>query len=116
MRTFLHSLKTMLFDEGGAEAIFSHMRNFLIATVIIAAGTYAIQQARDVEIFGVANLEIAGVGVAAIGFSLVGLNLIDGLLKLSKVGSSFALRIALVGLYLFFSMRLVQFVVLLRAG
>jgi hypothetical protein len=116
MRAFFHFLKTMLFDEGGAEAIFSHVRNLLVATVIIAAGTYAIRQARDVEIFGVANLEIAGVAVAAIGFSLVALNLIDGLLKLSKLGSSFALRMALVGLYLFFSLRLVQFVVLLRGG
>jgi hypothetical protein len=106
----------MLFDEGGVDAIFSHVRNLLIASLIIAAGSYAIRQAPDVEIFGVSNLEIAGIGVAAIGFVLVGLNLIDGLFKLTRIGSPLALRIALVGLYLFISMRLVQFVVLLRAG
>jgi hypothetical protein len=116
MRNILLPLKTMRFDEGGVEEIFSHIRNLLIATVVIAAGSYAIRQAPDVEIFGVLNLEIAGIGVGAIGFVLVGLNLIDGLIKLSKIGSSLALRMALVGLYLFFSMRLVQFVVLLRAG
>jgi hypothetical protein len=116
MRNILHSLKTMLFDEGGVEKIFSHVRNLLIATKIIAAGSYAIRQAPDVEIFGVANLEIAGIGVGAIGFILFGLNLIDGLFKLTRIGSPFALRIALMGLYLFFSMRLAQFVVLLRAG
>jgi hypothetical protein len=116
MRNIFHPLKTMLFDEGGVEEIFSHIRNLLIATVVIAAGSYAIRQASDVEIFGVLNLEIAGIGVGAIGFILVGLNLIDGLFKLSKIGSSFALRIVLVGLYLFLSMRLVQFIVLLRAG
>jgi hypothetical protein len=116
MRNILHPLKTMLFDEGGVEEIFSHIRNLLIATVVIAAGSYAIRQASDVEIFGVLNLEIAGIGVGAIGFILVGLNLIDGLFKLSKIGSSFALRIVLVGLCRFFSMRLVQFIVLLRAG
>jgi hypothetical protein len=116
MRNIVHPLKTMLFDEGGVEEIFSHIRNLLIATVVIAAGSYAIRQASDVEIFGVLNLEIAGIGVGAIGFILVGLNLIDGLFKLSKIGSSFALRIVLVGLYLFLSMRLVQFIVLLRAG
>jgi hypothetical protein len=116
MRNFLHSLKTMLFDEGGVEQIFSHIRNLLIGSVIIAAGSYAIRQAPDVEIFGVANLEIAGMGVGAIGFALVGLNLIDGLFKLTRIGSPLTLRIALVGLYLFLSMRLVQFVVLLRAG
>jgi hypothetical protein len=78
VRRFLHCLKTTLFDEGGAEAIFSHVRNLLMATVIIAAGTFAIRQAPDVEMFGVANEEIAGAAVAAIGFGLAGLNLIDG--------------------------------------
>jgi hypothetical protein len=116
MRNILHPLKTMLFDQGGVEEIFSHIRNLLIATVVIAAGSYAIRQKPDVEIFGVLDLEIAGIGVEAIGFILVGLNLTDGLFRLSKIGSSVAPRIALVGLYLFFSMRLVQFVVLLRAG
>jgi hypothetical protein len=32
----------MLFDEGGVEEIFSHLRNLLVATVIMAAGSYAI--------------------------------------------------------------------------
>ena len=109
-------MKTVLFDEGGAEEVFSHIRNLLIATVVIAAGSYAIRQAPDVEMFGVLNLEIAGIGVGAIGFVLLGLNLIDGLYKLSKIGSSLSLRITVAGAYLFFSMRLVQFVVLLRAG
>jgi hypothetical protein len=116
MRNILLSAKTMLFDEGGIEEIFTHVRNLLISTVIIAAGSYAIRQAPDVEIFGVSNLETAGIGVGSIGFILFWLNLIDGLFKLNRIGSPFALRIALVGLYLFFSMRLVQFVVLLRAG
>jgi hypothetical protein len=116
MRNIFHCLKTMLFDEGGVEEIFSHLRNLLVATVIMAAGSYAIRQASDVEIFGVLDLEIAGFAVGGIGFVLVVLNFIDGLIKLSKLGSPFALRIALVALYFFFSMRLVQFVVLLRAG
>jgi hypothetical protein len=116
MRNIMHSLKTMLFDEGGVGEIFSHLRNFLIATVIMAAGSYAIRQASDVEIFGVLDLEIAGIAVGGIGVILIVLNLIDGLIKLRRLGSPFALKIVLVGLYLFFSMRLAQFVVLLRAG
>ena len=116
MRDIWQSLKTGLFDEGGVEEIFSHFRNLLIATLIIAAGSYAIRQSSDVEMFGVLNLEIAGLGVGAIGFILVGLNLLDGLHKLTGLGYPFALRIALVGLYLFISLRLVQFIVLLRAG
>ena len=116
MRNTLRSLKTVLFDEGGVDAIFSNVRNLLIASLIIAAGSYAIRQAPDVEIFGVLSLEVAGMGVAAIGFILVGLNLVDGLFKLTRIGSPLVLRIALVALYVFVSMRLVQFIVLLRAG
>jgi hypothetical protein len=116
MRDLWHSLKTTLFDQGGVEEVFAHLRNLLIATVIIAAGSYAIRQEADVQIFGVSNLEIAGTGVEAIGFVLVGLNLIDGLYKLTRMGSALALKIALVRLYLFFSLRLVQFVVLFEPG
>jgi hypothetical protein len=116
MSDIFRFLKTKLLDEGGIEEIFSHLRNLLIATVIIAAGSYAIRQPPDVELFGVLNLEIAGFGVEAIGILLVGLNLLDGLYKLTRLGSPLALRIALVGLYLFISMRVIQFIVLLRAG
>lgn len=116
MSDIWRSIKTKLLDEGGIEDIFSHVRNLLIATVIIAAGSYAIRQPADVEIFGVLNLEIAGLGVEIIGFILVGLNLLDGLYKLTRLGSPLVLRVALVGLYLFVSMRLIQFTVLLRSG
>jgi len=108
-------LKTKLLDEGGIEEIFSHLRNLLIATVIIAAGSYVMRQP-GVELFGVLNPGIAGVGVGTIGILLVVLNLIDGLYKLTRLGSPLALRIALVALYLFVSLRLIHFVVLLRAG
>ena len=110
------SLKTKLLDEGGIEDIFSHVRNLLIATVIIAAGSYATRQQPDIEVFGVLNLAIAGFGVEAIGFVLVCLNLFDGLYKLTRLGTPLVLRVALVGLYLFVSMRLIQLTVLLRAG
>jgi len=110
------SLKTKLLDEGGIEDIFSHVRNLLIATVIIAAGSYATRQQPDVEVYGVLNLAIAGFGVAAIGFILVCLNLFDGLYKLTRLGTPLVLRVAVVGLYLLVSVRLIQLTVLLRAG
>jgi hypothetical protein len=109
------SLKVKLLDEGGIEEIFSHLRNLRIATVVIAAGLYAIRQAREVELFGVLNLEIAGLGVAAIGVFLFGLNLLDGLYKLARLGGPL-LKIGFVGLYLLISMRLIQILVLFRAG
>jgi hypothetical protein len=110
------SLKTKLLDEGGIEDIFSHVRNLLIATVIIAAGFYATRQQPNIDVLGILNLEIAGFGVAAIGFILVGLNLFDGLNKLTRLGTPLVLKVTVVGLYLLVSMRLVQLTVLLRAG
>jgi hypothetical protein len=64
-------LKTTPLDEGGIDAMFSRVRDLLIATVIIAAGSYAARQQPDVELFGIVNLAIAGLGVAAIGLILV---------------------------------------------
>jgi hypothetical protein len=116
MRKLLHSLKTMLFDEGGVGEIFSHLRNLLMATVIIAAGSYVIRRAADVELFGVLNLELSGIAIAIVGFVLFFLNLIDGLLKINRLGGRLALKISFVALYVFFSLRIVQFVVLLRSG
>jgi len=110
------ALKTLLLEQGGIGAIFAHLRNLVMATVIIAAGAYAIRHPRDVELFGLLNLEIAGLGVTAIGFVLVGLNLLDGLYKLTTFGISLGFRIALIILYLLFTLRLIQFIVLLRAG
>ena len=109
-------LKTKLLDDGGIDEIFSHLRNLLMATVILAAGLYALRRPDGIELFSVLSLQIAGYCVGAIGICLVGLNLLDGWYKLTKLGSSMLLRTAFAGLYLFVSMRLVQFVVLLRAG
>ena len=116
MSDFWLRLRTQLFDEGGVEEIFSHLRNLLIATFIVAAGSYVIKQQADVEILGVLNLEIAGFGVATVGIILVALNMLDGFYKLTKLGSPIALRIALLALYFFISLRLIQFIVLFRAG
>ena len=116
MSDFWRSLKTRILDEGGIDEIFSHLRNLLVATVIIAAGAFAVRQPVSVELFGVLSLDTAGYGVAAVGVALVGLNLLDGWYKLTMLGSPLAVRVALVVLYLFITTRLVQLVVLLRSG
>ena len=109
-------LNTKLFDENGIEAIFAHVRNLVMATVIIAAGSYAIRDGSNREVFGVLNLKLTGFSVEVIGFVLVALNFFDGLRKLTRLGSSLALRIALVGVYVLISMRLIQLMVMLRGG
>lgn len=109
-------LNTKLFDENGIEAIFAHVRNLAIATVVIAAGSYAIRDGSNHEVFGVLDVRFTGIGVQAIGFALVALNFVDGLRKLARLGSSLALRIALVAVYVLISMRLIQLLVMLRGG
>jgi hypothetical protein len=94
----------------------SHVRNLLIASVVIAAGAYAIREQSEIWFFEVLNLTHSGIGVAAIAAGLVGLNILDGFYRLTKFGSSLALKIAFLGLYLFVSLRLIQLIVLFRAG
>lgn len=109
-------LKIKLLDEGGIEEIFSHLRNLILATVVIAAGSYATTQPDKIKLFGFLKPEMAGHGIEALGAVLVGLNFIDGIYKLTKLGSHVALKIALAVLYLLISIRLIYFVVLLRGG
>jgi len=109
------ALKTLLLEQGGIGAIFAHLRNLVMATVIIAAGAYAIRHPRDVELFGLLNLEITGLGVTAVGFMLVGLNLCDGLHRMTTFGISLSFRLVMIILYALFTLRLIQFIVLLRA-
>ena len=59
MHNIWHSLKKFL-DEGGVEEIFSHFRNLLIATVVLASGTYVIRQPSEVDLFGVSKPENCG--------------------------------------------------------
>jgi hypothetical protein len=112
----LRSLKTELLDEGGIEEIFSHLRNLLLATVVIAAGSYVTRRPEEVNLFGILSPDLAGYGVEAVGAILVGLNFLDGFYKLTRLGSPLILRTALAALYLLISIRLVHFVVLLRTG
>ena len=69
MRELLHSTKVRLFDEGGLKGLFDHIRNLLMATLIIAAGGYVIRQAATIELFGVLYDELIFTGyiVLAIG-------------------------------------------------
>jgi hypothetical protein len=112
----LRSLKTKLLDEGGIDEIFSHLRNLVLATVVIAAGSYATMQPDKVKLFGFLKPELAGYGIEALGAILIGLNFLDGIYKLTRLGSHLLLKIALAVLYLLISIRLIYFVVLLRGG
>jgi hypothetical protein len=106
--------KTKLIDEGGVKEVFDHIRNLLMATIIIAAGSYGLRQSAAIDVFGVLDVELAGYGVMIIGVVLAVLNALNGLHQLSKQQWHTGFRIAAIVLYFFGTMRLLQFIVILR--
>lgn len=113
-RSKLGLARRMLFDNGGLEEIFRHVRNLVVATLVIAAGMHAIENGGSLEIKGLPNSAVAGYIVSAIGIALFLLNLVDGLHRLSKVRRHLALQILLLAIYAFVTLRVTQLVLALR--
>ncbi|KQU98356.1 MULTISPECIES: hypothetical protein [Ensifer] len=113
-RSKLGLARRMLFDNGGLEEIFRHVRNLVMATLVIAAGMHAIENGRSLEIKGLPNIAVAGYIVSVIGTVLFLLNLADGLHRLSKVRRHLALQILLLAIYVFITLRVTQLVLALR--
>jgi hypothetical protein len=103
-----------LFHEDGLKAIFEHARNLVVATIIIAAGFETVKRFDAIDMPGLSNPLFAGYVVAGVGCLLVALNFIDGLRKLAKLRWHFVLQAALTVAYMFFSLRMVQLIILFR--
>ena len=89
--------------------IFTHVRNYVVCSMILAAGFYAVKNPRNL-LFGTKADEVAGVVTLAFGFLLIFINIYDGIYKLSKYKSHFLLNILLVVLYLFVSLRVFEII------
>jgi hypothetical protein len=116
MRELFQSTKARLFDEGGLKDLFDHVRNLLMATLIIAAGVSIIRQAVTIELFGVVYEEFAGYVVLAIGAILAILSALNGLNQLNKQQWHIGFRIAVIVLYVVGTVRLIQLVVVFRTS
>ena len=101
----LNTIKTTLFDEGGLEEVFRHVRNVVVATLVIAAGINALEHTASIHVVGTIDLSIAGYFVAALGVVLFGLNLLDGLYKLSKAKRGMLLQLVVIAMYLLITVR-----------
>ena len=108
-------LATELFEEQGLSAVFTHARNVLTGTLIVAAGLYAMHHPHAAPSFSQWTVHFAGGVVAALGAVLLLLNLCDGLRNLARRQYPWALRAAALFVYVALTVRLVQVIVLFRA-
>ena len=109
-----NSFQQMAFERAGLKAVFDHVRNLVLATLIIAAGVHANLYGPHMPALAVFELEPWGYGVAAVGLILAILNLLDGLHKLARTSTPILLRVLVIMLYLFFSVRVAQLIYLFR--
>lgn len=108
------SFQRIAFEQAGLEAVFNHVRNLVISTLIIGAGVQATVHGPSTAALTVLELESSGYGVAASGFTLAILNLLDGFHKLARTNTPILLRGVVVILYLLFSVRITQLLFLFR--
>ena len=109
-----NSFQQIAFERAGLKAVFEHVRNLVLATLIIAAGVHANVYWPHMPALAVFEFEPWGYGVAAVGLILAILNLLDGLHKLARRNAPILLRVLVIMLYLFFSVRVAQLIYLFR--
>jgi hypothetical protein len=102
------SLHQITFEQDGLEAVFNHVRNLVIATLIIATGVHATVHEPRIPALAIFQVEWCGYGVAASGLILAFLNLLDGLHRLARTKTPNLLRVLVIILYLFCSVRIAQ--------
>lgn len=111
----LGSATHVLFERGGVRAIFDHVRNLLVATIVVAAGLDTAKRS-DAEdaLHSFANPVFISYIVVSLGILLIAANFFDGLHKLKRFRWHVLLQFALGLAYLFISVRIVQIVVFFR--
>ena len=77
--------RLIAFESGGLDAVFRHVSNLVVATLILAAGIHAVKHSSSIRVVGILEVEISGYVVAASGVILAVLNLLDGLQKLDEI-------------------------------
>ena len=109
-----NSFQQIAFEGAGLKDVFEHVRNLVLATLVIAAGVHANAYGPHMPALAVFEFEPWGYGVAAVGLILAILNLLDGLYKLAKMNAPILLRVVVIMFYLFFAVRVAQLIYLFR--
>lgn len=114
--TAFKSVSVALFERGGLRAAFEHARNLVVATIFVGTGLEVVRRSGSLDIRWARDPTQAGYVVAAVGAVLIVLNLLDGLRQLSQSKRHRLWQFALAVLYFFFSLRIVQLIVVLRGA
>ncbi|MCU1752688.1 hypothetical protein [Pseudomonas sp. 6D_7.1_Bac1] len=104
-----------LLDQGLNKEVFDNLRNLLMCTLLLAAGTDALRSPSS-PIFHLFGYWIAGWGLIALAVALMLLNMCDGLRKLAKTRYHLSLQIVLCLLYVVLAFRIVEIVWSFRAS
>ena len=105
-----------LLDDETLDAIFTHVRNLVVSTLVLAAGIHATRADSVQSIPGVLDVGLAGYVVAVLGGALILLNLASGLYKLSKTQWPVVLQVLLIVAYVLGSIRVAQLLLAFRTG
>lgn len=94
--------------------IFNNMRNFVVISLIMAAGVYAIRNPEIESSFNTTLASLAGGIVLIIGLLLMILNIVDGIYYNIKAGFRKSVYIPVGIIYSLITIRLVFFILELR--
>lgn len=103
-----------LLDNGLNKDVFDNLRNFLMCSLLLAAGSSTLTGDGKV-FFGLFAAHMAGVGLIALAVFLMLLNMADGLRKLAKARHPLLLQIILCLVYMLLAVRVVEIVWQFRA-
>jgi hypothetical protein len=94
-------------DRGAIKQIFDHVRNYMICAFILAVGTAELRQPES-RFFDLIPAGYGGLGVISIAVLLILVNLYDGMRRISRSRYPVAFIVALVLVYFFLSIRIVE--------
>jgi hypothetical protein len=100
-------LINVFIDSGKMKALFEHVRNLVIFSLLLALGTNDLHQQKS-NVLGMFPSNYLGIGVIALASILILLNLYDGIRKLSKLEHHTLLTFFLILLYTILTIRVVE--------
>ena len=110
--SFIEKLDRAL-DRGLSKAVFDHIRNYMICTLLFAAGVHAYHHP-DQILFGTLYSNHMGWGIFLIASLLALLNFYDGARKLKVFHFNIFVNVTILIVYIVISIRVVEIILEFR--